>query len=103
MSIPFKIINKSLPYNYNNTISYKIFQFINFYITLSYTFTLILITSKHYQKIYKPYKIQITKIQTKKYIIIIIISTIIISLPILYIYNTKTIKLNKIQTKKKYT
>lgn len=103
VSMPFEIVDESLPYSYSDTMSCKIFRFVNFCVALSCAFTLVLIASERYRKICKPYGIQMTEIRAKKYVIIVIISTVVVSLPVLYIYGTKTIELNEVQTGKECT
>lgn len=103
VSMPFEIVDESLPYSYSDTMSCKIFRFVNFCVALSCAFTLVLIASERYRKICKPYGIQMTEIRAKKYVVIVIISTVVVSLPVLYIYGTKTIELNEVQTGKECT
>lgn len=103
VSMPFEIVDESLPYSYSDTVSCKIFRFVNFCVALSCAFTLVLIASERYRKICKPYGIQMTKSRAKKYVIIVIISTFVGCLPVLYIYGTKTIELNEVHTGKECT
>lgn len=96
VSMPFEMVDESLPYSYSDTVSCKIFRFVNFCVALSCAFTLVLIASERYRKICKPYETQMTESRAKRYVAVVIISTVVVSLPVLYIYGTKTIKLNEV-------
>lgn len=93
VSMPFEIVDESLPLSFTDATSCKIFRFVNFCVGLSCAFTLVLIATERYRKICKPYENQMSVSKSKRYVIFVITVTVFVSIPVLYIYGPKTIKL----------
>ncbi|XP_062607901.1 D(2) dopamine receptor-like [Saccostrea cucullata] len=103
ISMPFEIVDESLPYSFSDPISCKIFRYVNYCVALACAFTLLLIASERYRKICKPYENQMSETRAKKYVVAVIVTTLVISLPVLYIYGPKTIEINEIYEGKECT
>lgn len=95
VSMPFEIVDESLPHSFSDPVSCKLFRFVNYIVALTCAFTLVLIASERYRKICKPYGKQMSERRAKKYVIAVIVVTFIVSAPVLYIYGPKTIKINE--------
>ncbi|XP_061182751.1 uncharacterized protein LOC133191082 [Saccostrea echinata] len=103
VSMPFEIVDESLPYSFSDPISCKLFRFVNYCVALSCAFTLVLIASERYRKICKPYGNQMSETRAKKYVLAVIATTLVLSAPVLYIYGPKTIEINEIYEGKECT
>ncbi|KAK3101933.1 hypothetical protein FSP39_007464 [Pinctada imbricata] len=91
LSMPFEIVDESMPYNFSDVTSCKIFRYLNTCVGISCGLTLVLVAIERYRKICHPQGTQLSERGSIYFIVGVILASFIISSPALYLYGLKTV------------